>query len=180
VSAQLGEVVQPTVDAIEDGAVPGGRDGTYLVTWVDPVNLGGPGMGMLLELERRGFDARAPEAVRLAVRPHRVARLQDLDAEIHVASGEPAIAAARSHPGAREIAFHDPRTDAEHARYVRRRAHAIATLEAAGYDDLVAKVDTNFIAIAADPRTPDDVQTDIYIMGRLPQPLGVYTWDPTP
>jgi hypothetical protein len=178
VSEQLGRVVQPTVDALEDGTVPGDGDGTYLVTWVDPVNLGGQGMGLLLELERRGYDTRAPASLRLAVRAHRVAAPAEADAQIHVATGVAAIAEARAHPGGRQIAYHDPRTDAERAEYDRLRSDVVASLEASGLDELVPKVDANFIAIAADERTPDDVQLAIYVMGRMPQPLGVYTWDP--
>jgi len=40
----------------------------------------------------------------------------------------------------------------------------------------VPLVDENFINLASDERTPEDVQRALFIMGRMPQPLGVYTW----
>ncbi len=178
VSADLGRVVPGTVDAIEDGTVAGGPDGTFLVTWVDPVNLGGQGVGLLLELERRGYDVGAPRPLRLAVRPHRVVDGDRADAEIHVATGVPANAAAAEHPGTRRIAFHDPRTPAQRAEYDRLRDAVVDSLAAEGLDDLLPLVDSNFILLASDERTPEDVKSALFVMGRMPQPLGVYTWSP--
>jgi hypothetical protein len=172
----LGQVVQPTVDAIDDGTVEGGPDGTFMLTWVDPANLGGQGMGLLLELERRGYDAGAPTPLRLAVRDHRVVTAAEADAEIHVATGVPANTMAAERPGSRRIAYHDPRSAAQRARYDRLRGDIIDGLEDEGLDDLVPLVDENFIILASDPRTPPDLQRPLYIMGRMPQPLGVYTW----
>jgi hypothetical protein len=176
VSNVLGEVVQPTVDAIEDGTVPGGPDGTFTVTWVDPVNLGGQGVGMLLELERRGFDVGAPAALRLAVRSHRVVAPGQADAEIHVATGVPANAEAEAHPGGERIAYHDPRTPQQRAEYDRLRGEIIESLESEGLDDLLPLVDSNFILLASDERAPEDVKSALFVMGRMPQPLGVYAW----
>ncbi len=177
-SRQLGEVVQPTVDAIEDGTVPGGADGTFVMTWVDPVNLGGQGLGLMLELERRGYDARAPKAAYLSVREHRVVPPGEADAEIHLAAGLQSIESARDHPGARQIAFHDPRTDAEIARFDRNRTIVVDGLVAAGLEALVPQVDDNLFGLAADERLPDDLQRPIYIMGTTAQPIAVFTWEP--
>lgn len=178
-SQQLGEVVQPTVDAIEDGSVPGGgADGTFIVTWVDPVNLGGQGLGLMLELERRGYDARATQAHRLSVRDHRVVSPGEADAEIHLAAGLPAIETARARPGGRQIAFYDPRTDSEIARYERNRAIVVDGLEAAGLHELVPQIEANLFVLAADTRVPGDLARPIYIMGTTPQPVAVFTWAP--
>ena len=176
VSDDLGQVVRPTVAAIDDGIVEGGPDGTFMLTWVDPVNLGGQGMGLLLELERRGYDAGAPAALRLAVRDHRVVTAAQADAEIHVATGVPANTAAAERPGSRRIAYHDPRSATQRAEYDTLRADIVDRLEADGLDDLVPLVDENFIILASDERAPEDVKRALYIMGRMPQPLGVYTW----
>jgi hypothetical protein len=178
VSDQLGAVVAPTVEAIEEGVVPGGDDGTYLITWTDPVNLGGQGMGLLLELERRGYRARARDPQVISVREHRVAEPEEADAEIHVATGLPAIAQARDHQGAREIAYHDPRTPEEIARYEHNRALVIEGLREAGLDELVPEVDTNLFHLAAVDGLPEDVVGPIYIMGTTSQPLAVFTWAP--
>ena len=148
------------------------------MTWVDPVNLGGQGIGLLLELERRGYDVGASRPLRLAVRPHRVVDSDTADAEIHVATGVPANAAAAEHPGARRVAFHDPRTPAQRAEYDRLREAVVDSLAAEGLDDLLPLVDSNFILLASDERTPEDVKSALFVMGRMPQPLGVYTWSP--
>ena len=98
-SDQLGAVIDPTVDAIESGVIPGGHDGTFFMSWADPVNLGGQGLGLMLELERRGYDARSSVHRQLSVRAHRVVDPGEADAEIHLAVGVPAIERARDHPG---------------------------------------------------------------------------------
>lgn len=183
-SSQVGAVADPTAQALADGTVPGADDGTYLVTWVDPVNLGAPGIGLMLELERRGFDVRADEraadAMELAVREHRLAMPHETDAEIHVAAGESAIAAARSRPGADELAYDDPRTDAEIARHDELIDRVVTRLEAAGLDDLVPEVQGTLFALATDERVPDDLKRDIHLMSQIPQPVAVFTWEPTP
>jgi hypothetical protein len=173
-SNELGEVVGPTVEAIEDGTVAGGPDGTYLVTWADPVNLGGQGQGLLLELERHGYDARARGAMRLVVRDHRVAEASEVDAEIHLAVGPAAIEAARDTPGARQLAYVDRRTDAERAEWDRIRAEVVTGLEAAGLGDLVTQLDTNFFAVAGNPRVPDELGLHLFILGKMRWPLAVY------
>ncbi len=175
-SAQLAELIPPTVAAIEDDTIPG-RDGILLVTWADPVNLGGQGLGLMLELERRGYDARAPKPFVLSVREHRVIDPAAADSEIHVATGQPAVDAARSRPGAVEVAYQDPRTEEQVARYHDLRRQLIDGLTAAGLDDLVPQVDGNLFGLAADDRVPDDLQVPIYTLGRLPQPVAVVSWE---
>jgi hypothetical protein len=133
-------------------------------------------MGLLLELERRGYDAGAPAPLRLAVRDHRVVTAAQADAEIHVAIGVPANTTAAERPGSRRIAYHDPRSATQRAEYDTLRADIVDRLEADGLDDLVPLVDENFIILASDERAPEDVKRALYIMGRMPQPLGVYTW----
>lgn len=178
VSDQLGAVVGPTVEAIEAGVVPEGDDGTYLITWADPVNLGGQGMGMLLELERRGYRARAEHSQVISVREHRVAAPGEADAEIHVATGLPAITQARAHPGAREIAYHDPRTPEQIALYADKRDLVIEGLHRAGLDELVPEVDANLFFLASVDDLPRELIEPIYIMGTTPQPVAVFTWAP--
>lgn len=180
VSARLAHVVEPTVDAIEEGTVAGGADGTHLVTWDDQTNLGGQGLGLMLELERRGYRVRAREEQRLAVRDHRVAGPGECDAEIHLASGDAAIERARDRPGAREIARHDERTPAELARYERLRTQVIGTLRARGLDDLVPRVDQSLFGLGNDERLPADLGPPVATMAGLPQPVAVFTWELTP
>ena len=176
-SAQLAELIPPTVAAIEGGTIPG-ADGIMVVTWADPVNLGGQGLGLMLELERRGYDARAPQHNELSVREHRVlVDPAEADSEIHVATGQPAIEAARSHPGAVEVTYDDPRTEEQIAAYRDLRQLVIDRLTAEGLDELVVEADRNLFALRDDDRMPDDLQTALYVMEQLPQPVAVVSWE---
>jgi hypothetical protein len=175
-SSQLAELIPPTVAAIEDGTIPG-RDGILLMTWADPVNLGGQGLGLMLELERRGYDARAPEVFELSVREHRVADPAMADSEIHVATGQPAIDAALSRPGAVEIVRHDPRTEEQISAHQAMRQVLIDELTAAGLHDLVPEVDRNLFGLAADERVPAGLQTTFLALEQLPQPVAVVAWE---
>jgi len=172
------EVIGPTVDAIEDGTVPGGPDGTYLVSWSDPVSLGGPGFSLIVELERLGYEAGASSDYRLSVRDHRVVDESEADAEIHVAFGVGAVDQARAHPGAREIAFVDPRTPTERAEYMAMRRFVIDELVAAGLEEAVPDVDLNVISLASRPDLPESVGFPVFAMGRMPQPMSVLVWEP--
>ena len=178
-SEQLAILIDPTVDAIEDGVVAGGEDGTFLVTWADPINLGGQGQGLMLELERQGYDARAARHAQLSVRDHRVVPRNEADAEIHLAVGTASMERARSHPGSVEVVVHDPRTREQVEAYARLRDQVIDELVAAGRDDLASKVDSNIIGLAARDDLPESVVEPLYIMGNLPSPIGVFTSDPT-
>lgn len=178
-SAHLAAVVEPTVAALDD--VTGEAsvdDASYLVTWADPLYLGGQGLGLMLELERRGYDVGAPEFVEPSVREHRVLAAADADVQIHVAAGVGPIADAESRPGAREVARVDPRTDEQIAEYDRIRTHVIDTLTAEGLDDLVPAVDTNTFGLAADHRLPASLAAPLHRLGDIPQPLAVFIWEP--
>jgi hypothetical protein len=82
-----------------------GDDCRYLVGFSDPVNFVSPAFGVLVDLERRGFDVGMEDAVVVAVRDHRVMRREDADAEVVLAFGEAAVACWQATPGAEEIAF---------------------------------------------------------------------------
>jgi len=85
-----------------------GDDCSYLVTFADPVHLVSPVFGLLLELEKRGYDVGADAEREVAVRSHRVIDLEDADAVIELAVGDMAIAGWRDRPGAEEIDRADP------------------------------------------------------------------------
>jgi hypothetical protein len=174
-SDQVGEVLGPVLRAIEDGEVDGGPDGTFLVTWADPVNLGGQGQGLMLELEREGIDVKAIEAMRLGVRDHRVVEPGEADAEIHLAIGEPAIDEARARPGAAQLAYHDPRTPAERREYDRLTAELTAGLTAAGLTDLVPLIETDMYGLQTDPRMPEELSRLTYFLSITPRPLAVFS-----
>jgi hypothetical protein len=174
-SDQLGELVGPVVRAVEGGDVAGGPDGTFLVTWIDPVNLGSQGFGLMLEMERAGIDVKAPDSMRLGVRDHRVVEPGEADAEIHLAVGLPAIEEARARGGSAQLAYDDPRTPAERREFDRLRAELTAGLTAAGLSDLVPMIDDNLYALQTDPRMPQELSRLAYFLSITPQPVAVFS-----
>ena len=88
-------------------------DTRYLVRWDDPAYLGGIGFGLILELERQGFDVGADPRFDAAVEPHRIACPGDYDALLTVVTGARNIEEFAAQPGVEQIAAVDPRTDVE-------------------------------------------------------------------
>ena len=124
----------------------------YLVRWTDPIALGGPGFGMLLELERQGLDVGAPKYYSAAVEPHRVRAESDADSVITVVSGDDNIALARRIPGAREVAATDHRSPAERARYQSLQDRAREELVAQGLPEVANQISGTIWAGLIDPR----------------------------
>ena len=59
------------------------KDRRYLVRWDDPVYLGGLGFGVLLDLERRGYDVGVDPEYATGAEPHRVFCPGEYDAVAH-------------------------------------------------------------------------------------------------
>ena len=97
------------------------------------------------ELERSGFDVAADPFLALQVRPHRV-DTEGFTAEIQLAGGV-FIDRALALPGAVQVAYDDPRTDAERAEFDRLHDEIIALLGESGQDDAVTQVDEDLAAI---------------------------------
>jgi len=177
-SAMMGELAPPTVEALDGGSVPGsGRDGRYLVTWDDPIALGSLGFGLLLELERAGFDVGALEVHRAGATPQRVLDPAEATAEVHVALGSD-IEAWRDRPGARQVAHVDPRSRRDRAEYARLRGEIVDELAAAGLDDLARGVDENLFNTSLDPRVPEGARLRMMRMLSLGLPAAVFVAPP--
>jgi MFS family permease len=177
-SEALAAVAPDTVDALDHGAVPGGgRDGRYLVTWFDPISIGSTGFGLLLELERQGFDVGAGAAQRAAVTPHRVLGPGRATGEVHLAVGGEADA-WRAGPGVVEVATFDPRSSEERAEYDRLRRELIERLRAADLADLVPGVDENLFGTSTDPRIPSPAHRLMVRMLELGLPTSVFVAPP--
>ncbi|MBK6310575.1 MAG: hypothetical protein IPF42_08270 [Candidatus Microthrix sp.] len=101
----VAELAQPTAAGLEE-------DQLYDVRWDDPLNLGGIGFGMMLELERQGYDVGAPSNFAAAVEPHRVLKPGEADTDLWVVTG-PRVAEWRRSAEATEIAAADLRTPAQ-------------------------------------------------------------------
>ncbi|MEJ7585543.1 MAG: hypothetical protein WKF43_16020 [Acidimicrobiales bacterium] len=176
-SQVLGQLVAPTVDALGSVRGPGrGRDGRYLVTWVDPVHIGAHGYGLLNELERAGFDVGVISGYRAAATQHRV--MDTPTAIVHMSVG-PDIAVWRSKPGVREITYYDPRSPQERTEYGRLRARAVAQLEAEGLSDLVPNIDGNLFPATFDPRVPEGLKDLMVRMADLGLPFAVFVGPPS-
>jgi hypothetical protein len=179
VSEALGRLVRPTVRALDEGKVPGGgRDGRYQVTWVDTVNIGGPGYGLLNELEREGFDVGLPDVYSAIVTSDRVLDAKDATAVVHLAVGRRDIDTWRSRPDTVEIASYEPRNAREMAEYRRLRKRVIRELTAAGLPELAAIVDDNLFMATFQPQVPEEIQPPLVRMINLGLPSAIFVGPP--
>jgi hypothetical protein len=178
-SEVLGQMVAPTIDALASGTVPGGgRDGRYLVTWVDPVHIGAHGYGLLNELERAGFDVGVINGYRAAATEHRVREAADATAVVHMSVG-PDIDRWRAKPGVEQVAYVEPRSRAQQVEYLELREEVVAELEVAGLADLVPLVDGNLFLATFDPRVPEALKDQMVRMADLGLPFAVFVGPPS-
>jgi hypothetical protein len=150
----------------------------FLVTWSDPIALGGRGFAFLNELERDGFDIGAPALYRAAVTDHRVLAPKDALAEVHLAIGAD-IATSRARCADCQVASFDPRTPAQRAESDRLRAEVDRELRARGLANLIPGIDASLYAAATDPRMPADARTKLRRIGDLDLPAAVFIWPAT-
>jgi hypothetical protein len=177
-SATVDRLVPPTVDALAGGAAPAdGRDGRYLVTWLDALSIGSQGFGLLNELERRGFDVGVTENYRAPATEHRVIDGTEPTAVVHLATGVH-IERARAEPGYRQVAFVDLRTTEERAEYRRLRSRVIDEFRRAGRVEMIPLVDENVFGAALDPRVPTHARELLSRMLDLGLPAAVFVGPP--
>lgn len=174
-SDTLGVIVPRTVDALEEPGVPGGgRDGRYLVTLRDPVDIGATGYGLVNELDRRGFDIGVEEAFGPGATRHRVRDPGEATGVVHLAIGPEDIAVWRARPGVREVARTDPRTRAEREEFARLRTEVIDEFRAASLSDLVPTVDENLFGLSLNTRVPESTRQKLVRMTDLGLPTAVF------
>ena len=104
---------QRLAPAVAEGLDPEKR---YLVEWEDRVYLGGLAFGLMLDLERRGFDVGGPPSAVAGIGRHRVRCDDDYDAVVTVVTGSLAIETWSRLAGAELLAETgpaDPDFDAE-------------------------------------------------------------------
>jgi hypothetical protein len=173
-SAPLGALVSPTVQAVRSGVGSAvGVDGHYVVTWSDAYFFGSQGYGLVNELERNGLHVGVDPTFRVPVTPQRVVDRATVDAEIHLATGS-YIDEWTAKPNAVQVATVDLRTAAEVAEFDDLHTFVVDGLTAAGLVDLVPAVDTNLFGASLDPRLPADVQTAMARMLVIGQPAAVF------
>ena len=167
-----------SLDAVlDDTAAALDRDGVYAVVWNDAYYFGSQGFGLISELERRGFDARAYETYRVPVTPHRIITPENATAEVVLATGIN-VAAWRERDGVEEIAFFEPRSADELEEFERLHDAVVAELRAAGLDDLVDMVDSNLFGASLDPRLPEATEQKMARMLVLGQETAVFLAPP--
>ena len=106
-SHTLGVLVRPTAAALDRRSAPGGgRQGLYLVTLRDPVDIGAMGYGLVNELDRRGFDVGVLDIYGPGATRYRVIDPAQATGVVHLAIGPDDIDVWRAKPGAREVARH--------------------------------------------------------------------------
>jgi hypothetical protein len=177
-STTMAGLAPPTAAALDEGSVPGGgRDGRYLLTWDDPVALGSSAFGLLLELERQGFDVGVDDTYHVWATPHRVTDAAEATAVVHLAVG-PDIQTWRAKPEVEQVAYVDPRTRPERAAYERLRAQVVDDLEAAGLPDVVRAIDENLFSASLDPRVPKRPRGLMVRMLGLGLPSAVFVGPP--
>jgi hypothetical protein len=173
----LGAVVGPTAAALHQ-LEAGGQTGPYLVTWLpDAEAIGSAGFGLLNELDRRGFDARAGEAFRPGSTRYHVIDNRHPELEVHLATG-PDIANWRRDSRFKEVAAFDPRSDAERAEFTRLHSEVADDLRRAGLSELVPQIDDNLFMLALAPRVPRATQAKITQMLNLSMPMATFIGPP--
>jgi hypothetical protein len=151
-SRSLDAVLDDTAAALADGVgAADGKDGVYAVVWNDAYYFGSQGYGLINELERRGFDARAYETYRVPVTQHRITDPSRATAEVVFATGIN-VAAWRDRVGAVEVAYFEPRSAEELTEFDRLHDEVMDELAAAGLDDVAVMVDSNLFGASLDPR----------------------------
>lgn len=145
----------------------------YLLRWHDPAGLGGPGFGLMLEMERRGFEFGSDSWTRFAVLQHRVYDEANVQAVLWLVTGEVSIERFRARGDAELVASVDPRTPEQARRSAVVRAEIVRRLGELGRQDLIDVMDSqygNAALIAANLELPDDVDALVgeYTDLRLP------------
>jgi len=150
----------------------------YLIRWDDPAYLGGIGFGLILELERRGFDVGGGPQFEAALEPQRVRCPGDYDAVLTVATGNATIGRYRSRDDMTEIAEIDPREDP--ALWQRSFDQLLSILRTD--DPALTEADLegryNFLLLSGDqPQQIVELASDLVLGG---VPSAVFVQDPAP
>lgn len=177
-SRVLTEIVDPTADALRSGVgAADGYDGVYAVVWQDAYYFGSQGYGLISELERLGFKARAYDTFRVPVTPQRITNPAQATAEVVLVTGG-YIEEWRARPDVFEVAFFEPRNNDELAEFERLRAESKKILLDAGMGEAAELVDSNLMGAGLVPRLPAGVEPMLVRMLVLGQETAVFIAPP--
>lgn len=159
---------------IEDTTAALDKDKTYQIRFYDPYTLNATGFGLLLELERRGFDVKVDPEFAAAALPHRTAPMDRTDGVVWVVVG-PTVELARLDPTLVELAYFNPRTVEEQRRSQQLLVEVERGLRAAGRDDLVESLTSPGASILfANPPLPEETAVLVRELIRMGQPTGIF------
>jgi hypothetical protein len=156
-----------------DGETEIATRGPFVVRWEDPAAFGALGTAVLSELERSGVVVGVDERLGTEMRPHRVLRPEDVDEALWVVSGQ-AIDRWRELDGVTEIAYVDPRSEAEAARQEALGLEIRSQLAEAGVPELSEVLTRNLWAVRSDPAVGPDVDRLIDSYMDLGLPTAVF------
>jgi hypothetical protein len=169
----LRHVAPDTVAALTAPDAPGGgKQGRYLVNWIDPLGIGEHGWGMLDELERAGLDVYVTTPFAVPARFHRLLEGRPPTAIVTVVGGA-LIEDFRNSPDQQELAYFEPRTKAQRERYLRLRADVERRLAAAGMTDEV-DLDNSLFLAGQLPGVPPKASHEMGEMIAIGLPLAVF------
>jgi hypothetical protein len=152
------------------------HDAQYVLRWHDPVGLSAGAFGLVLELEKRGFDVGVDDTWGVAAQRWRVKEEADVDEVLWFVTGDENIEGFRR-LGYRELGRVDARPPADQAESTMLRGRIESGLMAAGLSDLIPKLDAQYglidLLLFSGGPMPPDVRRDVgrYTDLRLPGAL---------
>jgi hypothetical protein len=182
-SRVVAHLAPATIEALDRGDIPGtGPDGRYMVEFLsDAAGIGEQGFGLLLELERQGFDVGVPDGptgVVTGAVPHRARSVDEVTAAIHYAVGERNIQRWRDLPGSYEVAYYDVRTPEQKREYDRLFEEVQTGMRDLGLDEEADGLGGSLIVAALNPEVPERLDVKIQRMMEIGLPAAVFVTRP--
>lgn len=164
----LSGLIDDTVANLDSGK-------TYQIRFYDPYTLNATGFGLLLELERRGFDVKVDPEFAAAALPHRTAPMGETDQVLWVVVG-PAVERAARDPSLMLLATYNPRTSEQQKRSQQLLREVADGLRRAGREDLVASLESPGASILfTEPPLPEATAILVRELIRMGQPTSVFS-----
>jgi hypothetical protein len=175
-SYSLGIVARQLLPKLDAGELPGGgKDGKYLVRWAwDPLSIGSQGFGLLLELDRQGYDVGVMKRMGTGAAHYREREPEESTATINYVIGEAHIERWRQIPGAVAAAYYEPRSDEQQDRFAELRAETEEIMQDAGIDNPALALDGNLFSTGINPATPKAASDNISEMMDLGLPIAIF------
>lgn len=167
-------LASPTASALDEGVgVPPGERARYTMRIYDDIDLGSVAFGLLGSLERRGLDVTLEPSYQPLAGPNRVRAVECGGVQLVVATGA-WVERWRDVPDATEVAFTDPRSDAERAEFEQLRDEARRALVAAGRADLAEVIDVSLLGLLVSGELPPNVSELLDRMLDLGRPAATF------